>query len=118
MPKTNDQTGATYAGSDDVVSHADGRLSQLNPEKNLDGEYIEGTRDEAKESEENSEDARTTTVFADADGQDESSTKTSAVESNKRADAASGKDDKGDSPSAGSNSETSDEKQKNSAKRK
>jgi len=47
MPKTNNTIGATYAGFDGVVEHAaplaDGRtLSELNPEKTLDGELIEG----------------------------------------------------------------------------
>jgi hypothetical protein len=36
MPKTSDATGATYAGAEGIVEHADGRLSELNPEKGLD----------------------------------------------------------------------------------
>lgn len=47
MPKTNNVTGATYAGHEGIVEHAapldDGRtLSELNPEKTFDGELIEG----------------------------------------------------------------------------
>lgn len=47
MPKTNDQTGATYAGMTGVVEHgaplSDGRtLSELDPERELYGELIEG----------------------------------------------------------------------------
>lgn len=42
MPKTNDETGASYEGHEGVVSHADGRLSEVNPERNLDGSLIDG----------------------------------------------------------------------------
>lgn len=47
MPKTNDATGASYAGFTGVVEHGaplqDGRtLSELDPERNLDGTLIEG----------------------------------------------------------------------------
>lgn len=49
MPKTNDASGATYAGYEGVVEHAGGAgstrpggLSELNPLKNLDGDDNEG----------------------------------------------------------------------------
>lgn len=49
MPKTNDATGATYAGYEGVVEHAGGfgstrpgGLSEVHPEKNLDGTLIDG----------------------------------------------------------------------------
>lgn len=49
MPKTNDATGATYAGYRGVVEHAGGAgstrpggMSEVNPELNLDGSLIEG----------------------------------------------------------------------------
>ena len=47
MPKTNDNTGATYAGNQGIVEHGapieGGRvLSELDPELNLDGTLIEG----------------------------------------------------------------------------
>jgi hypothetical protein len=47
MPKTNDNTGATAAGFSGIVEHAapinDGRkLSELDPELNLDGTLIKG----------------------------------------------------------------------------
>lgn len=56
MPKTNDATGATYAGYEGVVEHAGGAgstrpggLSELNPTKDLDGEDIEGLEVESEE---------------------------------------------------------------------
>ena len=50
MPKTNDATGATYAGYTGIVEHAGGAastrqpagLSELDPEKKLDGTLHEG----------------------------------------------------------------------------
>lgn len=47
MPKTNDNTGATAAGMTGIVEHGaplnDGRrLSELDPELNLDGTFIDG----------------------------------------------------------------------------
>lgn len=47
MPKTNDNSGATAAGMTGIVEHGapinDGRvLSELDPERNLDGTLIEG----------------------------------------------------------------------------
>jgi hypothetical protein len=47
VPKTNDNTGATAAGMTGIVEHGaplnDGRvLSELDPERNLDGTLIEG----------------------------------------------------------------------------
>ena len=49
MPKTNDATGATYAGYRGVVEHAGGAgstrpggMSEVSPERNLDGSLIEG----------------------------------------------------------------------------
>lgn len=56
MPKTNDQTGATYAGNEGVVEHGapieGGRiLSELDPERNLDGTLIEGEHPDREEPE-------------------------------------------------------------------
>lgn len=47
MPKTNDQTGATAAGFSGIVEHAapidnGTKLSELDPELNLDGTLIDG----------------------------------------------------------------------------
>jgi hypothetical protein len=36
MPKMNAASGASYAGFEGVVLHADGTMSELNPEKTLD----------------------------------------------------------------------------------
>jgi hypothetical protein len=57
MPKTNDQTGASYAGFSGVVEHGapldDGRvLSELDPERNLDGTLIEGDHPDHADGEE------------------------------------------------------------------
>jgi hypothetical protein len=57
MPKTNDQTGATYAGNEGVVEHGapieGGRiLSELDPERNLDGTLIEGDHPDHADGEE------------------------------------------------------------------
>lgn len=52
MPKTNDGGGATYAGFTGVVEHADGRLSELDPERNLDGTLVEGEHPDHAEGEE------------------------------------------------------------------
>lgn len=57
MPKTNDNTGATYAGNEGVVQHGapieGGRiLSELDPEKNLDGTLIDGEHPDREEGEE------------------------------------------------------------------
>lgn len=54
MPKTNDYSGATYAGSQGVVEHgaplADGRrLSELDPERHLDGTLVEGDHPDAED---------------------------------------------------------------------
>lgn len=53
MPKTSDYAkhteqggGATYEGQAGIVSHADGRLSELDPSVNLDGTAVEGSDDE------------------------------------------------------------------------
>lgn len=56
MPKTNDQTGATYAGNEGVVEHGapieGGRiLSEIDPERNLDGSLIEGDHPDHQEPE-------------------------------------------------------------------
>jgi len=56
MPKTNDG-GATYAGTTGVVEHGaplpDGRtLSELDPERNLDGTLIEGEHPDHADGEE------------------------------------------------------------------
>jgi hypothetical protein len=56
MPKTN-QGGATYAGTKGVVQHgaplADGRvLSELDPERNLDGTLIDGEHPDREDGEE------------------------------------------------------------------
>jgi hypothetical protein len=57
MPKTNDQTGASYAGFSGVVEHGapldDGRvLSELDPELHLDGTLIEGEHPDHADAEE------------------------------------------------------------------
>src|SRR3954469_15254564 len=57
MPKTNDQTGATYVGNEGVVQHGapieGGRvLSELDPERNLDGTLIEGDHPDHEDGEE------------------------------------------------------------------
>jgi len=57
MPKTNDNTGATYAGNQGVVEHGapieGGRIfSELDPELNLDGTLIEGDHPDHPKGEE------------------------------------------------------------------
>lgn len=57
MPKTNDATGATYAGNEGIVEHGapieGGRvLSELDPERNLDGTLIEGDHPDHADGEE------------------------------------------------------------------
>src|SRR3954468_10389689 len=57
MPKTNDATGATYAGNEGVVQHGapieGGRIfSELDPERNLDGTLIEGEHPDHEDGEE------------------------------------------------------------------
>lgn len=49
MPKTNDNSGATYAGYEGIVEHAGGAgstrpggLSQVHPSLELDGSVVEG----------------------------------------------------------------------------
>lgn len=58
MPKTNDATGATYAGYEGVVEHAGGfgstrpgGLSQLDPNREVDGSVVEGFESEEREIE-------------------------------------------------------------------
>lgn len=58
MPKTNDATGATYAGYEGVVEHAGGfgstrpgGLSQLDPSREVDGSVTEGFESEEREIE-------------------------------------------------------------------
>lgn len=58
MPKTNDATGATYAGFEGVVEHAGGfgstrpgGLSQLDPNREVDGSVVEGFESEEREIE-------------------------------------------------------------------
>ena len=67
MPKTNNQTGATHAGAEGIVEHgaplADGRtLSEVNPERALDGTLIPGEHPDAPENAD-----RTDTGRSDAD---------------------------------------------------
>lgn len=57
MPKTNDATGATYAGNEGIVQHGapieGGRIfSELDPERNLDGTLIEGDHPDHADGEE------------------------------------------------------------------
>lgn len=50
MPKTN-VNGATYAGNDGIVEDAVGRLSQLDPSRNLDGSVVDGFESDEREIE-------------------------------------------------------------------
>ena len=59
MPKTNDATGATYEGHEGIVEHAGGRgstrlggLSEVDPNRELDGSVIEGYESEDRDLEE------------------------------------------------------------------
>lgn len=56
MPKTNDATGATYLGHEGIVEHAGGRgstrpggLSEVHPNRELDGAVVEGFESEEQE---------------------------------------------------------------------
>lgn len=56
MPKTNDNTGATYAGYEGVVEHAGGPgstrpggLSELDPSRNLDGSVVDNFESDERE---------------------------------------------------------------------
>lgn len=56
MPKTNDATGATYAGHEGIVEHAGGAgstrpggLSQVDPSRELDGSVVEGFDSEERQ---------------------------------------------------------------------
>lgn len=58
MPKTNDATGATYEGHEGIVEHAGGRgstrpggLSEVDPNRELDGSVVEGYESEDREIE-------------------------------------------------------------------
>lgn len=50
MPKTNDNTGATYAGQEGIVEHADGSLSELDPSRNVDGSPVDGFQSDEDET--------------------------------------------------------------------
>jgi len=41
MPKSN-HGGATYYGNEGIVEDANGRLSQLDPSRNVDGSVVDG----------------------------------------------------------------------------
>ncbi len=41
MPKTNHE-GSTYFGAEGLVDHADGKVSQLDPSRNVDGTVVDG----------------------------------------------------------------------------
>jgi hypothetical protein len=72
MPKTNDATGATYAGYEGVVEHAGGRgassrpggLSQLDPSREVDGKLTEGFESDERDISDR-EDAVTGADFAE-----------------------------------------------------
>lgn len=56
MPKTSDYAkhteqggGATFDGHAGIVSHADGRLSELDPSVNLDGTVVDGYESQERE---------------------------------------------------------------------
>jgi len=80
MPKTNDATGATYAGNEGVVQHGapieGGRIySELDPERNLDGTLIDGDHPDHADGEERdyvaTTDPRPLADAADEDERDE-----------------------------------------------
>lgn len=48
MPKTN-HAGATYYGHEGVVEDANGKLSQLDSSRNLDGSVVDGFESEDRE---------------------------------------------------------------------
>jgi hypothetical protein len=75
MPKTNDGGGATYAGYTGVVEHAGGiastrpgGLSELDPEKNLDGTLIEGDHPDHPDADKSEEELHREGAVADPTG--------------------------------------------------
>lgn len=75
MPKTNDAAGATYAGHTGIVEHAGGYsstrpggLSELDPEKNLDGTLIEGDHPDHPDKDKSEDDLKREGAVADPTG--------------------------------------------------
>ena len=75
MPKTNDATGATYAGHTGVVEHAGGYsstrpggLSELDPEKALDGTLLEGDHPDHPDKDKSEDELKHEGAVADPTG--------------------------------------------------
>lgn len=75
MPKTNDGGGATYAGYTGVVEHAGGAgstrpggLSELDPEKNLDGTLTDGDHPDHPDRDKSEDELHREGAFADPTG--------------------------------------------------
>lgn len=78
MPKTSDYAkhteqggGATYEGQAGIVSHADGRLSELDPSVNLDGTVVDGFESEEREPDGSERDTATLVPDHEPTGQEE-----------------------------------------------
>ncbi len=55
MPKTNHE-GSTYYGADGLVDHADGKVSQLDPSRNVDGGVVDGFESDERDDLEDRDD--------------------------------------------------------------
>ncbi len=97
MPKTN-AGGATYHGHSGIVADGEGKLSELDPSRNVDGSVVEGFESEDRELTDRDAEVTTTEVGPQESGATASENPDGAL--SERSDHA----EKEVSPSDGSNS--------------